>query len=204
MNANGTDTAAAGAAATAAATGALLLLDRETPADYLREWTERIAMEKKAADVGTTSALVFRIGVEWLALPTQIFQQVAEQCPVHSLPHRIDGVVKGIVNIRGELFVCVSLGAVLGLEKEPDSARATGRRIYSRLLVANRAGNRLAFPVDEVLGVHRYHPRDLRPVPATLSESKVTYTLGLLPWRDRTVGCLDDELLFYTLNRSLA
>lgn len=201
MNPNGSQTVTGGVPS---ATGALLLLDRETPADYLREWTERIAQAKKVEDGGTDSALVFRIGTEWLALPTQIFQQVAEQCPVHSLPHRVDGIVKGVVNIRGELLVCVSLGAALGLEKEPGSARDSGRRVYARLLVVNRGGNRLAFPVDEVLGVHRYHPRELRPVPATLSESKVTYTIGLLPWRDRTVGCLDDELLFYTLNRSLA
>jgi chemotaxis-related protein WspD len=30
-----------------------------------------------------------------------------------------------------------------------------------------------------------------------------TYTLGMLPWNDRTVGCLDDELLFYALNKGL-
>ena len=155
-------------------------------------------------DAGTTSALIFRIGVELLALPTRIFQEVAEQCPVHSLPHRAGGIVAGIVNIRGELLVCASLGSVLGLEKAAEARRESGRRIYGRLLIANRQGNRLAFPVDEVFGVHRYHPRELRPAPSTLAESKVTYTTGLLPWRDRTVGCLDDELLFYTLNKSLS
>ena len=187
-----------------ATTGALRLLDRESPADYLREWTERIAAEKKVADAGTMSGLIFRIGPEWLALPTRIFQEVAEQCAVHSLPHRGGGVVVGVVNIRGELLVCASLAAVLALEKTDTDEPKSGRRTYRRLLVANRDGNRLAFPVDEVFGVHRYHPRELRPVPATLAESAVTYTSGLLPWRDRTVGCLDDELLFYTLNKRLA
>lgn len=186
------------------ASGAQFLLDRAPPEDYLREWTERIASAKRAADADTSSALIFRIGVEWLALPTQIFQQVADQCPVHSLPHRMDGIVRGVVNIRGELLVCVSLGSVLGIDKEPATVREGGRRVYPRLLVANRNGNRLAFPVDEVAGVHRYHPGILRPVPTTLAESRVSYTQGLLPWRDRTVGCLDDELLFYTLNRSLS
>jgi chemotaxis-related protein WspD len=186
------------------ATGALRLLDREPPADYLREWTERIAAEKKVADAGTTSALLFRIGVEWLALPTRIFQEVAEQCPVHSLPHRAGGIVAGIVNIRGELLVCASLGSLLGLEDVAEVKRKSGRRVFGRLLIANREGNRLAFPVDEVFGVHRYHPHELRPAPSTLAESNVTYTTGLLPWRDRTVGCIDDELLFYTLNKSLS
>ena len=188
----------------ASVTGALRLLDRESPADYLREWTERIAAEKKVVDAGTTSALIFRIGAELLALPTRIFQEVAEQCPVHSLPHRTGGIVAGIVNIRGELLVCALLGSVLGFENVAEAKREAGRRIYGRLLIANRDSNRLAFPVDEVLGVHRYHPRELRPAPTTLTGSAVTYTTGLLPWRDRTVGCLDDELLFYTLNKSLS
>ena len=183
--------------------GALRLLDREPPADYLREWTERIAAEKKVGDAGTISVLVFRVGVELLALPTRIFQEVAEDCTVHTIPHRTSGVVAGIVNIRGELFVCASLGALLGIERDAGEKPAPGRRMHRRLLVANRAGSRLAFPVDEVSGVHRYHPRELRPAPATLAESRVTYTTGLIPWNDRTVGCLDDELLFYTLNKSL-
>ena len=179
------------------------LLERESPADYLREWTERIATEKLTAAAETKSVLVFRIGREWLGLPPRLFQQVSEPSRVHSLPHRRDSIVKGIVNIRGELIVCVSLGGVLGLE-EVAAAQETGGKLYDRLLVANHGGNRLAFPVDEVHGVRHYHPGELRAAPSTLSESRITYTLGLLPWRDRTVGCLDDGLLFHTLNRSLA
>ena len=183
------------------ATGAALLLDREAPADYVREWTERIATEKKVADAGTTSVLIFRVGVECLALPTRIFQEVAEECPVHSLPHHRGGTLVGLVNIRGELLICVSLEALLGLEKTAEEKQETTRRVYSRLLVVNRDGNRLAFPVGEVYSMHRYHPHELRAVPDTLSKKSATYTLGILPWRDRTVGCLDDELLFYTLSK---
>ncbi|MES2709400.1 MAG: chemotaxis protein CheW [Verrucomicrobiota bacterium] len=196
--------APAGHSPPSAAAGALRLLDREPPADYLREWTERIAHEKKDARADTRSAFIFRVGEEWLALPPRILQQVAEPCPVRSLPHRRDGVVKGIVNIRGELIVCVSLAAALGLEKEPSAVPGPDRGVYGRLLVVSQGGHRLAFPVDEVHGMHRYHPGDLRPPPATLSGSRLTCTAGLLPWRERTVGCLDDGLLLHTLNRSLA
>ena len=182
--------------------GALRLLDRESPEDYIREWTERIAQEKKTVETGTVSVAIFRIGVEWLALPTRIFQEVAEQCPVHTLPHRTSGAVAGLANVRGELLVCVSLGAVLGIEER--AGEKTTARIFKRLLVANRDGSRLAFPVDEVFGLHRYHPRELNAAPATLAQGKVSYTIGILPWRDKTVGCLDDELLFYTLNKSLS
>jgi chemotaxis-related protein WspD len=72
-------------------------------------------------------------------------------------------------------------------------------------LICNRKGDRLAFRTDNVYGVYRYHPGQLRDVPATLAMAAAgTYTLGMLPWNDRTVGCLDDELLFYALNKGLA
>ncbi len=182
--------------------GALRLLDRESPEDYVREWTERIAQEKQTVETGTVSVAIFRIGIEWLALPTRIFQEVAEQCPVHSLPHRTSAAVVGLANVRGELLVCVSLGAVLGLTGE--SGEKTTARIFKRLLVTNRDGSRLVFPVDEVFGLHRYHPRELKAAPATLAQGKVSFTIGMIQWRDKTFGCLDDELLFYALNKSLA
>lgn len=171
------------------------LLDREIPADYLREWTERVAAEKTIAESGTHSVVIFRIGVEWLALPTTVFQEVADNCVLHTIPHRRGGVVAGMVAIRGELLLCTSLGKLLGLQQDAE---------FKRLLIANRDGSRVAFAVDEVHGVSRYHPRELNPAPATLAHTDAAYTTGLLRWQDRSVGLLDDELLFYTLNKSFS
>ena len=53
-------------------------------------------------------------------------------------------------------------------------------------------------------GIHRFHPRELQDVPATVAKAAATYSKALLPWRDHSVGLLDDQLLFYTLKRSLA
>ena len=53
-------------------------------------------------------------------------------------------------------------------------------------------------------GIHRCQPRELKEVPATVAKATATYTKSVLAWHDKTVGCLDDQLLFYTLNRSLA
>jgi chemotaxis-related protein WspD len=184
--------------------GARHLLDREPPADYLREWTERLAAEQKVAEPGTNSVVIFRIGFEWLALPTRVFHEVAEHCTLHTVPHRRGGVLAGLVNIRGELLLCASLGAVLELGQNAQAKKEKNRTVYERLLVANRDGNRLAFPVDEVHSIVRYHPRELKPLPATLEKAAATFTLGLLPWQEKTVGCLDDELLFYKLNKSFA
>lgn len=183
--------------------GTLRLLDREPPEDYLRESTARIAAPERKEEVGTHSVLVFRIGVEWLALPTEIFQEVAEDCAIHTVPHRRNGILLGLVNIRGELLPCASLGTVLGLDQLPAiTLDERKRRIHSRLLVTSGEGNQLAFPVDEVAGVLRYEPRRLTAVPDTLARAASPFTKGMLPWNGRAVGCLDDELLFYKLNKS--
>ena len=177
------------------------LLDRPLPADYRREWTDHFAREKKLSTPARTSAVIFRLGREWLALPTSTFQEVAERRVLHTLPHRRHGVVLGLVNVRGELLVCASLARLLGLE--PEAGAKPARTAFERLMVVNWEGNRLAFPVEEVHGVHRFHQTQLGEPPATIAKSALTYTKGVFRWRDRTVGFLDAEPLFAALNRSL-
>ena len=182
--------------------GALQLLDRPLPQQYRREWTAHFAQGRKIASSGKTSAIIFRINAEWLALPTQAFQEIAERRLVHSLPHRRQGVMLGLVNIRGELLICVSLGHLLGLESTP--RQKTPGATHDRLMLVNWNNIRLVFPVDEVHGVHRFQVQDLREPPATVAKSNPSYTQGLFLWGKRTVGFLDTSLVFPALNRSLA
>jgi chemotaxis-related protein WspD len=180
---------------------AVQLLDRPLLPQSRREWTEYFAQPKQLPAPVKASVLVFRIHAEWLALPTPTFQEVTECRLVHSLPHRRKGIVLGLVNIRGELLICVSLGHLLGLER-PTSGRAP-RRTYDRLLVTNWDGNRLVFPADEVGGIHRFQLSELKELPATLAKSNPSYTQGLLMWQGKAVGFLDADRLFSSLNRSL-
>jgi chemotaxis-related protein WspD len=182
---------------------ALQLLDRPLAPEYRREWTEHFAREKKLAAPARSSVVIFRIASEWLALPTSAFQEVAERRVMHTLPHRRGRTVLGLVNVRGELTVCVSLGRLLGFGHDTQHLKKS-RTVFDRLLVTHWTGGRLAFPVDEVHGVHRFQKDDLREPPATVARSTLTYTRGVITWRDRTVGVLNADVLFASLNRSLA
>ncbi|MEK7780210.1 MAG: chemotaxis protein CheW [Verrucomicrobiota bacterium] len=177
-------------------------LDRPLTPNYRREWTEHFAQEKKISTPAKTSAIIFRISGEWLGMPTQAFQEIAERRAMHSLPHRRRGIVLGIVNIRGELLICAAIGKLLGLESTTLIKRQLA--VFDRLLVANWNGQRFAFPVDEVHGVHRFHSADLREPPATVARSGFNCALGVFPWRNFTVGFLDPESLFAALNRNLS
>ena len=179
----------------------LRLLDRPLMPGYRRAWTEHFALKKALPAPAKISALIFRISAEWLALPAQAFQEVADRRLVHSLPHRGQGMVLGLANIRGELLICASLGHLLGLDPTPVG---TARHLtYDRLLVANWMGQRFVFPVEEVRGIHRFQPAELIEPPATLAKSRRSYTQGILHWEEQSVGLLDADLLFAALNRGL-
>jgi chemotaxis-related protein WspD len=184
---------------------AIGLLDRDVPEDSLREQTAHVAARERLINRGTKSIVIFRIGVEWLGLATDVFQEVAEECQVHTLPHRRDGILSGLVNVRGELLLCVALGTLLGLEPSLERTETERKMLRPHLLVCNRKGDRLAFSVAEIFGIHRFNPENLRDVPATLAKAAAgAWTVGMLPWNGRTVGCLNDELVFYALNKGLA
>ena len=180
------------------------LLDTDLPTDYLTRWTSHVAQVKALTEIDTHSVVVFRIGDEWLALPTILFKEIASIGAIHSVPHRQNGVMLGLTNIRGELLVCVSLQELLGLQQSSKHKHDKHRATTERFMVIQREGSRVVCPVDEVHGIWRFHPREQMPVPATLSKAAATYTQALLPWQQKSVGLLDDQLLFYTVDRSIA
>lgn len=183
---------------------ASVLLDRDLPPAYLGEWTRHFAEEHRGEAADTESIVVFRIGDEWLGLPTAVFSEFVDTRAVHSLPHRRDGNLLGLTNVRGELLVCVSLARVLGIDEQARTQKPRQFAVYRRLVVIHDQDSRIVFPVDEVHGIHKFSAGELNDVPATVARAVAPYTKAMLSWEDRAIGCLDDQLLFYTLNRSLA
>ena len=187
---------------------AMMLLDRHHPARYVEEWIDYVSRPRGKSKIRTRhSVIVFRIGAEWFALPTLVFDEVAPLRAIHSVPHRRAGAVLGVANVRGELLICVSLAQMLGLDgAEPQEHRTADAGIAGvrRLVVIRHESGRLAFPVDEVVRTHRYYADELKAVPATVAKATSKYTKGMLSWRDRMVGCLDEQLIAQTLNRSVA
>jgi len=178
------------------------LLDRQLPPDYRLEWTQRFSQSKPPLTTEKISVVVFRIAGEWLALSTQTFHEVTARRPIHSLPHRRNSVVLGLVNFRGELVICVSLARLLGIAQERGSEKS--RQTGGWLMITEQEEGFLAFPVDEILGIHRHAPDELKALPATVANSGSNFTHGILSWQNHTVGCLDEDRLFSALNGSLA
>lgn len=181
------------------------LLNRELPPGYREQWAAHFAQAKPPSAPGRLSALVFRLGREWLALPTGVLQEVAEPRKIHSLPHRRHGVVIGLVNIRGEILVCVSLARLLGLVETPERPAAlTSAGARRALLVLTCDNQRLVIPVDEVGAIVRFQPEALQDPPATVTRAGFHLTRALLRWNEKTVAWLDADQVFAALQRNLA
>lgn len=182
------------------------LLDRPLPPGYRDEWTRHFARPNEKAPEGEEidSVLIFRIGEEWLGLPAAICREIAEPRPVHSLPHRRSEAVRGIVNVRGELPICISLPALLGIAGASASRSAERIAIFPRLIVTGEEASHVAFEVDEIHGLHGYRAHERGAVPATVGRSAASVVETMIPWNGRAVGCLDAQRLLDLIDRSIA
>lgn len=177
-------------------------LQRTVDADYKREWSAHFR-EIDAGDVAPDmSCLVFRIGSEWLSLPTTLFVTVAEQAKPHRLPHRSARGLTGIVNVGGTIHPCMSLSELLGIDETGDIA-VTGRHVFSRLLVLQWEGQQFAIPVADLHGIVRYASGALQAPAATINKGLSRYLSGVIVHQEMRIGVLDAGLIGHQFARTL-
>jgi chemotaxis-related protein WspD len=179
---------------------AVILARRRPPG--LQRLASMATAERSPRAARKSSAMIFRLHSEWLALPTQAFQEVSELKAVHTLPHRSQGIVRGIVNVRGELLVCVALDRLISLS--PRKRSPAGPHPRERLLVLQIGQEKVCFPADEVHGIHHFVLDQLQRPPATVLTDSTCFTHGILPWNNRNVGFLDYQALASAIDDCLS
>ncbi|PWF42436.1 chemotaxis protein CheW [Massilia glaciei] len=169
-------------------------LQRPVSQQYREEWAGRLREPAPARAPSEMSSLVFRIGREWLALPTGICASVAPLVPSHRLPHRGGRGLLGIVNVGGRLLPAITLGALLGID-EHDTAAESGRHTFARLLVVEWDGQQFALPVADVRGIVRHGAGQLRAPAATVNKGAQPFIGGVLTDGALQIGVLDAALV---------
>jgi chemotaxis-related protein WspD len=175
------------------------LLDRyaltRNDQDYLQ------AVEAQV-EISTRSILVFRLGEEWLGLPTRCLVEIAPLQTIHSLPHQRSRALLGVANVRGALVACLSMVELLGLD--PAAAGAQSSRIMPRMLIVAAQGGPVVVPVDEVHGIHAIDEQLLDSASVSGTHANARFTRGVLQWKDYSLRLLDEEQLLSAINRSLS
>lgn len=183
------------------------LLERTLPENYRQQWTELFTEQRADTQTFSNTAnitvVIFRLEREWLALATPVFQETISPTIIHSIPHRSNKILRGLVNIRGELQLCISLSNLLNLEVVDHPIVALSPVVYPRMMVVEKAGNIWVFPVDELYGVQRFTADELQNTPNSLTATTQNFTKGFFYWRGHSLSYLDEELLFTTLNRKV-
>ncbi|WP_445252171.1 MULTISPECIES: chemotaxis protein CheW [unclassified Microcoleus] len=122
---------------------------------------------------------------------------------IHTVPHRSNSVFLGLVNIRGETLLCISLRDLLGLEPLAESPDFSNTINPQRMIVAGKNENKWVFPVDEVHGTYRFHLNEFKDTPVVISKASEAYTKGVVTWQGKKINFLDSELFFYTLSHKV-
>lgn len=180
------------------------LFERSPTQEYIEEWTEALMQHPSPEKFkGALSVMVFRLGREWLALPTICFKEVAHRRPVHRIPHRSDKILLGIVNLNGELKLCVAAHQLLEIESFTLPGSNSFSYHYDRMIAIAKEGDLWVFPVDEIDGIYDWDLAVIEKVPVNLSKSTANFLKGIMKMGNKSVGLLDEELLFSSLKRSI-
>jgi len=201
------------------------LLEREPPADYLEDWRKIIIQGEtsvgdhiantKGTVVHLTQAIsivIFSLGNEILAMPVHMLQEITYPCVIQTLPHRSNELFLGLVNIRGEILLCVSLHNLLDIQLHQDNPQglinskdnSTVKPVNAqRMIVFGEGENKWVFPVDMVHGIFRFQLNELHDTPVVITKSEESYTKGIIYWEGKKVKYLDCELLVYTLTQKI-
>lgn len=183
------------------------LLDREPENSYITMWEDLLRKAKAAEeDTQDSSLLLFRFGMEWLGISTKMVEEVLEIRPVHTVPSTRSPIFLGVVNARGQLRLCIALHKLLEISSTIESSLRErdpykSKRQYRRFVSIRRGGEIWVFPVDEIHGIVSFDSSSLVNIPITVAKSTANYIKGMLHWQERSIGVLDEELLFESLRR---
>lgn len=178
------------------------LLNRPAPDGYGDEWADVLATEKKAKSKDSVSAVVFRLGSEWLALPVNMINEITLLRNIYDIPHNKNKKIRGMVNIRGELIVCMSLGYLLGVDK-PDEDLINEEHSINRLIMIREKNGYVVFPVSEIDGIMYYDPEKIVAAPDTIRNSNLNFIHGVASFNDKNIGCIDHKILIDNIASTL-
>ncbi len=175
------------------------LFDRPLPDDYRQELTA-VWAEPPARETGeTVGAFAFCLAGERLAVPAATVREVLQMGKVHRLPGRNLPALLGLTPVHGRLQLCFSLAATLGIA----AGQGEKGRYGQWLVLAAVAGERFVFPVDQALGMVRYHPADLAEPPVTVSNARRRFTRGVIVLDGQDHALLDIQAIYGELRRGL-
>ncbi len=163
---------------------------------------EEAPAQEQEEDLGECrSWLIFRLGQQWLGLPTGRVDEVVAPRPIHSLPHQRSRSLLGVGNVHGVLLACLSLTELLGLKAE--QAAVPAQPAAPRMLILGGQGGQWLVPVDEVAAIESLPLQAVAAVAGAGGQGLSRFASGVLQWRGRSITLLDEVQLFQAMEGCL-
>jgi chemotaxis signal transduction protein len=157
-------------------------------------------LERESRTTAALQALmVFRVRGERVAIRAASAREVVEPTTLHRVPHRGDRRFLGLANVRGEILPVADIAELLEMPALPDAGGPP--RNTTRLLVIERSGEAWVLPVAGIDGIHRADLDALLTPPVTVELGRAAFTSGVLETPDGPIAVLDEETLWYALQR---
>ncbi len=172
----------------------LKLLDRGLPDNYTAENTESYKQEKSEQSENLLSCIIFRTGAEWYAIRSSILSEICETSEVHSIPHNRQEIIAGLVNIRGEIEICISFSALSAMQSSGKDSTAK-----ARMMIINLDSGKYAYQADEVMGIYKIKESTIKHTPSTISATGTHLIEGVFDFKDTPIGLIDSLLMNHRL-----
>jgi len=177
------------------------LFRRKPPKGYVNEWIERIKIPLQEDDTEGKSALVFRIGNEWLAITSAAIKEVTEVRPIHKIPHTNSKILLGVTNIHGDLNLMISMQALFDFDSESKTEHLQ-KNAYPRHIVFGYGHDLFVFKADEVYGMVHFHQEDIEDIPISISKSLANYSSGIFLFKDKRIGILNEKSIMSSIKEN--
>lgn len=168
----------------------LSLLDRDISEDYIKDNTAKYKISKSLDSETQVSCIIFRSGNEWYAINTNVLNEICEVSEVHTIPHNRNPFFSGMVNIRGEIEICLAFHEINRhmIHQEQSANKA-------RMLVINLDSGRYVYRADEVMGIFKINNNAIRQTPSSVAATKSHFVTGMFDYKEQSIGLIDPDLM---------
>lgn len=135
------------------------------------------------------TVFIFRLGDTHIAILSKYISEVAVVPTIAPVPNRGSGILKGVVNLAGELKLVVSLGKVLEI-LQVQHTQSRKKHAYERLVVLQIDQNEWVFPVSEVLGRFEVEHDAIKQSDTRSGMNDLKHVEAILEWQQQQVQLL--------------
>jgi len=169
------------------------LLNRDIPPSFIEENTEKYSrqFDKEASE--KHSYVVFKLGNLWLALDTKYLFQTFDEKYIHTIPHRSDGFLLGLVNVNGNLELAFDLKKIIDVGR--------GEPIVRRMLEVGNGKLKFVFSTDDIAGIVNVSTDKIEELPDEIARD--SFFKARFFEHNTQVMIIDDEAFFRFIEKKL-